>query len=109
MTLFDYDTKIASRDELQEKMNSADFWNDQESAHKTIGKYKLLKAQTDGLASVIDAFDNANIAYELAREDNDQELLTEADEQRFGIEKKMEQVVILSLLSAALMAKPILQ
>lgn len=99
MTLFDYDTKIASRDELQEQMNMADFWNDQESAQKTISQYKLLKAQTDGLGVVIDEFENATVAYELAREDNDEELLTEADEQLFGIKKKMERVELLSLLS----------
>ena len=49
MILFDYDAKIDQREALQGQMNEVEFWGDQQSAQKTIGEYKVLKAQTEGL------------------------------------------------------------
>ena len=83
----------------QEQMNGAAFWDDQDAAQKVIAEFKLLKAQTDGLAGVIDDFENATLGYELAREENDDELLTEADEQLFQLNGRMEKVELQSLLS----------
>ena len=80
-------------------MNGASFWDDQESAQKTIGRFKLLKAQTDGLEGVITDFEDAKVAYELAKEADDGDLLTEADEQLHGITHRMERVELQSLLS----------
>jgi peptide chain release factor 2 len=80
-------------------MNAADFWNDQEAAQKTIGEYKLLKVQTEGLEEVIGDFEDAQVGYELAREGNDQELMTEVDEQLFQLTKRMERIELQSLLS----------
>lgn len=99
MTLFDYDTKMQRRAQLQEQMSSADFWDNQEAAQKVIGEYQLLKAQTDGLATVIEAFEEAGVGYELAREANDAELLTEVDEGLFQLTRSMERVELQSLLS----------
>jgi peptide chain release factor 2 len=80
-------------------MNAADFWNDQETAQKTIGEYKVLKVQTEDLEKVISAFEDAQVGYELAREGNDQELLAEADEQLFQLTRRMSRVELQSLLS----------
>jgi len=80
-------------------MNAADFWNDQERAQQVIGEYKLLRAQTDSLQQVISEFEDAQVAYELAREAGDDELLTEADEQLFQLTGRMDRVELQSLLS----------
>jgi len=80
-------------------MNAPDFWGDQDAAKKIIGEYKLLKAQTDDLESVITDFEDACVAYELAREDADQDLLCEADEQLFNLTGRMQRVELQSLLS----------
>jgi len=80
-------------------MNSAEFWNDQDAAQKTIARYKLLKAQTEKLESVIEEFENAQVGYELAKEAGDQELLTEVDETLFALQQRMDQVELQSLLS----------
>ena len=37
-------------------MNEVEFWNDQDAAQKTIAQFKLLKAQTDALGTVIPGF-----------------------------------------------------
>jgi peptide chain release factor 2 len=80
-------------------MNEAGFWSDQDAAQRVIGRYKLLKAQTEGLEKAIASFEDATVAYQLAREAGDTELLTEADEQLFELQRQMERVELQSLLS----------
>tara|TARA_B100001059_G_scaffold105771_2_gene105387 strand:+ start:1810 stop:2856 length:1047 start_codon:yes stop_codon:yes gene_type:complete len=99
VTLFNYDQKILQRDALQEEMNEAAFWENQEAAQKTISEFKLLKAQTDGLAEVIVDFDDAKVGYELAHGESDSDLLMEVDEQLFDLVNRMDKVELQSLLS----------
>ncbi|MEE2908667.1 MAG: peptide chain release factor 2 [Planctomycetota bacterium] len=99
MTLFDYDGKVGQRDSLQNQMNEADFWNNQEAAQKVIAEFKLLKAQTEGLETVITDFEDAQVGYELAREANDNELLTEVDDNLYRLTRRMQKVELQSLLS----------
>ena len=80
-------------------MNAADFWNDQESAQQVIGEYKVLKAQTEDLEEVLDAFEDVQVGYELAREGDDEELLDEVDERLFQLTRRMDRVELQSLLS----------
>lgn len=80
-------------------MNTADFWNKQEAAQKTIAEFKLLKAQTEDLEDLIEAFENTKVGYELAREENDRELLVETDQQLHDLTNRMERVELRSLLS----------
>lgn len=80
-------------------MEATDFWSNQEQAQKTISEYKLLKAQTEPLEEVISEFEDAQVAYELAKEAGDDDLLAEADESLFKLQQKMEKVELQSLLS----------
>lgn len=80
-------------------MNAVDFWSDPESARKVIEKFKIVKAQTELLESVIADFEDARLGYEMAREADDRELLEEADEALHGLVRRMEQVELQSLLS----------
>ena len=79
-------------------MNEADFWNNQAAAQKVINKYQQLKAQTEPLEEALAQFEEAEVTYELAKEADDQELLTEADEQLFELTKRMDKVETQSLL-----------
>ncbi len=88
-SLFDYDNKVVRRDALQAKMNTADFWNDRTAAQRVIGEYQQAKAQTEDLGDVIEKFDDVQVTYQLAREENDQELLEEADEALFHLAERM--------------------
>jgi len=80
-------------------MGDAGFWDDQDEAKKTVAKLKTTKAQVEPLRGVIEDFDDAKVAYELAKEAGDGELLTEADEQLFQLSKRMDKVEMQSLLS----------
>jgi peptide chain release factor 2 len=80
-------------------MSGAEFWNDQTNAQKVIAQYKLLKAQTEGLERIISEFEDVQVGYELAREDGDDELLTEVDGSLHQLAARMERVELQSLLS----------
>ena len=99
MSLFDYENKRTQLKELEGLMGEADFWNSQEEAKKIIAKLKLIKAQTDPIKAVYEEFEDAQVAYEMSREENDAELLEEADEQLFQLIKRMDKIETQSLLS----------
>ncbi len=80
-------------------MGAADFWDRPEAARQVVDQLKLLKAQIEPVLSVQSGFEDAKTAYEMAREANDKDLLIEADEALFGLQKQMEQVENRSLLS----------
>ena len=99
MTLFDFDAKVEKRESLQGNMGNSGFWDDQTAAQKTIDQYKLLKAQTEDLEAVVGDFEDAQVGYELAKEGDDSELLTEVDGQLYKLQKRMGRVEIQSLLN----------
>ena len=99
MTLFDFDTKVAKREQLQEDMNAAGFWDSQTAAQKVIDEYKVLKAQTGDLEDVVADFEDAVVGYELAKEASDDDLLAEVDGQLFNMQKRMDKVEMQSLLN----------
>jgi peptide chain release factor 2 len=80
-------------------MGQTDFWDDPDTAKTVVNELKLIKAQVAPLGKVIEAFEDAKVAYEMAREGEDKELLAEADESLFGLEGQMEKVELQSLLS----------
>lgn len=98
-TLFNYDTKLSTLADLEEKMSAMDFWDNPDKAQETVGKLKLVKAQIEPLKAVIEQFDDAQVAYEMARESGDKELLVEADEALHTLRGMMERVELQSLLS----------
>lgn len=99
MTLFDYDTKVSKREQLQSDMNVDGFWDKPDAAQKVIADFKLIKAQIDPLEATIEVFEEAKVGLELAKEANDRELLEEADEQLFQVVHRMDKVELQSLLS----------
>lgn len=80
-------------------MGAADFWDRPEAARQVVDQLKLLKAQVEPVVAVQSGFEDAKTAYEMAKEANDKDLLIEADEALFGLQKQMEQVETRSLLS----------
>lgn len=82
-------------------MGDAAFWDDPAAAQDVVGELKLIKAQIGPVDDVVGAFDDAKVAYEMAREGDDADLLTEADEALHAIQGQMEKVELQSLLSGA--------
>jgi peptide chain release factor 2 len=80
-------------------MGAVDFWDDQKKAQRIVARMKLLKAQVGPLTEASASLDDAKIAYELAKDENDADMLAEADEALHKLEKRMEKIELQSLLS----------
>jgi len=79
-------------------MGATDFWDDQERAKKVVSELKLIKAQTEPVRKVMEDFENAKLAYEMSREEGDEDLLNEADEQLHTLLGRMDKIEVQSLL-----------
>jgi peptide chain release factor 2 len=80
-------------------MGSEGFWDDQTAAKVVVSELKSLKAQTDPVTQAGTMLEEAQLAYQMSREEGDKELLAEADETLFKLSAKMDQVELQSLLS----------
>ncbi len=80
-------------------MGASDFWDSQDKAQATVSELKLTKAQTEPLKKVIAEFEDAKVAYQMAREESDADLLQEADESLHALTQEMDRVELQSLLS----------
>ncbi len=80
-------------------MGSDGFWNSQEAAQKVVAEKKALGSMTEPLTGVIRDFEDAKVAYEMAKESGDKDFLAEADSQLYDLVQRMEKVETRSLLS----------
>ncbi|CAE7521215.1 prfB [Symbiodinium necroappetens] len=80
-------------------MGAADFWDNQDKAQAVVGELKTIKAQIEPVKAVASDFEDAQVAYEMAKEAGDNDLLVEADEALHDLEQRMEKVELLSLLA----------
>ncbi len=86
-------------------MEAADFWDRPAEARRIVEELKVLKAKTEPLRAVIADFEDAKVAYEMAKEAGDKDLLAEADQKLFDIAGndehpgRMHKVELQSLLS----------
>ncbi len=88
-------------------MEQADFWNNQKQAQQVVSNLKSLRAKFEPLKAVIADFEDAKVAYEMAKESGDKDLLKEADAQLFAlagkpdanIEGRMDKIEMQSLLA----------
>src|SRR5271166_1450779 len=67
-TLFDFGEKQAQRDALEQEMNSATFWNDQEKAKGVIQEVKSLNTVLKPFEALVRHADNLGATVELAEE-----------------------------------------
>jgi peptide chain release factor 2 len=80
-------------------MAEPDFWNEPDKASQTVAKMKAVKAQVDPLRNVMRTVEDAKVLWEMAEEADDQETRVEVDQQIDKLEKQIERVETLSLLS----------
>ncbi len=80
-------------------MGDAAFWDKPEAARAVVSEIKGLKATLEPVNKTSREFEDARVAYDMAREAGDKDLLKEADESLFRLQSQMERVELLSLLS----------
>jgi len=94
-------------------MGETNFWDSPKQAQAVVAELKGLRARFDPLKQVVNDFEDAKLAYEMARETGDKELMSEADEKLFAlygkpavgsnmvgvVEGRMDKIELRSLLS----------
>jgi peptide chain release factor 2 len=90
--------KQARRKELEDKMGSMGFWDNQEAAKAVVTEVKILKATIDPLVTLLAGIEDARALRELAVEAGDQASLEEADRMLAALEKKGELIELQALL-----------
>ncbi|MCO7176455.1 peptide chain release factor 2 [Sporolactobacillus kofuensis] len=78
--LFDLDNKKAKIAELDEKMSMPGFWDNNEKAQKVIDESNELKGKVDSLTDLETKFEDLQVAYELVKEEEDEDLKAELEE-----------------------------
>lgn len=80
-------------------MAGAGFWDSQDRAKKVVAQAKAFKAQTEPIKDASARLEDAKVAYQMAREGGDKDLLAEADEALFKLQGRMKKIELQSLLS----------
>jgi peptide chain release factor 2 len=99
VTLFNYDQKMARKAELEILLNAPEFWDDQASAGKVLSELKSITVVLTPVDKAMTQVEEALLMLEMAQEAEDQETLEEVDSQVDDIEKTVEKLDLMALLS----------
>lgn len=69
-TLFDYSAKLQEVKAIELKMGEPDFWNDNESAQRTVMQLKTLKSIVGPMTELTSAVEDMDALFEMAEEDD---------------------------------------
>ncbi len=98
-TLFNYDTKVERRGELEKLMESPEFWNDQDAAQAVVAELSGIKALLKPVDAAGAQVADAVTLWELAEEMDDADTRAEVDALIDGLNKTLEQLDVTTLLS----------
>jgi len=97
--LFDLDSKINKKQDLEQIMNAPDFWSDKSNNEKIIEEYNELKKTIDGVVSVKEAITNDLELLQLLKEEFDNEIKSMIENNVNVILKRLEDLENLLLLN----------
>ncbi|QGH34106.1 peptide chain release factor 2 [Gracilibacillus salitolerans] len=95
----DLDAKRARIAELDEVMSNPSFWNDQQAAQKTINEANGLKELVQAFDKNEESLENAEVSYELVKEENDEDLREELENEAQSLTEALNQFELFILLS----------
>ncbi|WP_149473342.1 peptide chain release factor 2 [Oceanobacillus polygoni] len=95
----DLEAKKARIAELEMRMADPNFWNDQDSAQKTINEANGLKSYVNSFEEMEERWENMEVSYELVKEENDQELFDDLQEELAGFISDVNEFELQMLLS----------
>nr|WP_100229135.1 peptide chain release factor 2 [Heyndrickxia coagulans] len=96
LELEEKETRIA---ELEERMLEPNFWDDQQEAQKIINESNALKEMVNGYRELESQQEDLEVTYELAKEENDQELKEELEAELEGFKEKLNEYELQLLLN----------
>ena len=86
-------------DELEQKMNAPDFWNDQENAKKILKQSSALKDKWEKVAGLESKLEDISLLIELIEESEDKDLEEDLKSSMDELEKAIEEFNLETLLS----------
>ena len=97
--VLDLDTIRAEVATLQEQVAAPDLWDDQPNAQAVTGKLSALQSELERVTNLRQRIDDLGILVSLAREEDDAEVLAEADTELERVQKAVEGLEVRTLLS----------
>src|SRR5699024_822653 len=88
--LFDLTEKKAEISRLEQKMSEPNFWDDSTSAQQVIDESNWLKNKVESFESIEHKLSDAEVLYEMLKEDEDEELVNELQEEIKDLQNKVE-------------------
>nr|WP_142248009.1 peptide chain release factor 2 [Alkalihalobacterium alkalinitrilicum] len=97
--LFDLEAKETRMEELDERMSEPDFWNDQDTAQQIINESNALKEMVVTYKELQEKYDDLEVTYELAKEEDDESFKDELDDGVKSLAKALNEYELQLLLS----------
>lgn len=98
-TGFDLAEKKAELKQLEGKMSRSDFWDDQESAQRTVSQLSTLKSVIEPAEEALRSVRELKELFELAAAESDEQMLSQLEDDLDGLRKRCEQIELTGLLS----------
>jgi peptide chain release factor 2 len=98
-TLFDFPAKKKQLEQLTRTMARPGFWDNPESAQKTVAQLKTIKAVIDPVDKAMTQVQDALLLWDMAQQENDNQTKTEVAESLDRLTKTVAQVELASLLN----------
>src|SRR5690625_915319 len=85
--LFDLDGNKERIAELEKEMTEPGFWDNQEEAQQVINETNHLKGTVQSFEKMAERIENAEVLYELVKEEEDPDLATELNDEMDALQK----------------------
>ena len=95
---FDVAGLAAEKEQLEERMGAADFWDDVEAANKANQRMKVLSAKIEKYQKLQSAIEDAEVMADMAEEEDDQAMYDELVSDMQSITEKVEAIKLETLL-----------
>jgi len=95
---FDVAGLAAEKEQLEERMGAADFWDDVEAANKANQRMKVLSAKIEKYQKLQSAIEDAEVMADMAEEEDDQAMYDELVSDMQSITEKVEALKLETLL-----------
>ncbi|MFA7485574.1 MAG: peptide chain release factor 2 [Phycisphaerae bacterium] len=98
-TGFDLPAKQSEFKSLETKMSSPDFWDNQQSAQKTVARLKALKSVVEPVENLLGSTGDIKELFELAEQESDANTLAQIEKELPVLVKQCERIELQGLLS----------
>lgn len=97
--LFDLDSKKEQINALENKMTQSNFWDNHDEAQHIINDLNGLKEKVTSFETMVNELDDAEVMFELVKEENDAELFTDLESSISQLDKKVQEFELQLLLN----------